>query len=1284
MCRVFCAPNETRVAIGQRIPPEHGIFHHMPLLTLFRSVALFAPIAVAALVPTVGNADERTMSFNDSIPVVPAPGPVVIDGRTDDWDLSGGVWSYNDPTIVDQYSSWTHLMWDAKGVYFLARINDRSPMKNAASGKDFQKSWQADCYQARVIFDDRTPDEHQMHVNMYWSSTDNAPFQIIHHGGFKAKAPFDETGPLREDQLAKWGPTMAAAGGSIVCRPWADGRGYDMECFWPWSYCRTSGQPLAAGEHFTFGIEALWGSEDGTRSLHRLADGIKDETVNRIFMFRARNGWGRAVISATGKLATADEQRALQKERLKRFLDYDTYGSIPIAYSLPRDADATIAIDDAQGKRIRHLFGQFPREAGRITDHWDGLDDAGNPVVPGEYTATVVHHQPIGLKFFNSVYSSATPPWATDKGTLFWGSNHGNPTSVATRGTATVLFFTGTEGGSGIQRIDDTGKILWTDGQEFLDGALDDKFAYGLSRSSWQNKTMLIRYDLGNGQLTPFADAARSPSSTLLADAQVDDATLAYAGGALWALFPGRTLQRLDPLTGAITKELPAGSLVALTESGERLIALSQEGAITVLDGEGAERQVITRISGLVKPARIAVDHPGERFLISDHGTNQVLLYGFDGKRMQAFGTARPGDDRPAGTFVLTDLIRPMGAGFDHLGRIWIPEGTRNCKRVSRWSADGTLEDQFWGQADYGAMSGFAISADATRFIAHGVEFKLDAQPDPWKTKTREQALIYHPALNEESHQRGIVYRVGGHDYACGAPLQKGKSLVIFRRDERQVFVPCASLEPGDKTSGRGWVDRNADGLQSADEFVATAPFAIIYWSNGYVRPDLAIVTVDGKLYKPTGFGAGGVPLYDFTKPQTVANWPAMKSGQGSAGTPVMDAAGNVTNGITWMTVDGRSGSYPNPYGRHDAPAARRGLLIAPFRANGVVEGVPGVGAITALGGDRGQWFLLSTDGLYLSSICQDIKATVTPDETLTGAESFGGLLWRDEATGKVLVQLGGASYRLMEVTGLETCAKDIIKLPVTEAQVRAGIAIAQERQRQQGAEPERVRIAAVRGSTLEIAPVMQPLAKPLIDGAVDVRVSEEGNPAVWWRAALAIQGKDLVAMWQVADASPWLNGQGQFTHAFIGGDAVDLQLDIPGRGPVRILGAKVGGKDTVVYSQEKAADAASPVTYSVANNVSNATTLAVVKRLDEAVISSAVGINSYTVLMRVPLKSLGLEQIRGREIAGQLGVIYSDSAGTNRVSRLYWHNKNTGLVADVPSEARLEPKRWGPIDIDR
>ena len=79
-------------------------------------------------------ADDRTMSLNSELKVLPAPGRVRIDGQTDDWDLSAGVWSYNDPTIVNQYSLWTHLMWDRSGVYFLARYHDPSPMQNAAAG----------------------------------------------------------------------------------------------------------------------------------------------------------------------------------------------------------------------------------------------------------------------------------------------------------------------------------------------------------------------------------------------------------------------------------------------------------------------------------------------------------------------------------------------------------------------------------------------------------------------------------------------------------------------------------------------------------------------------------------------------------------------------------------------------------------------------------------------------------------------------------------------------------------------------------------------------------------------------------------------------------------------------------------------------------------------------------------------------------------------------------------------------------------------------------------------
>jgi hypothetical protein len=238
----------------------------------------------------------------------------------------------------------------------------------------------------------------------------------------------------------------------------------------------------------------------------------------------------------------------------------------------------------------------------------------------------------------------------------------------------------------------------------------------------------------------------------------------------------------------------------------------------------------------------------------------------------------------------------------------------------------------------------------------------------------------------------------------------------------------------------RAWTDLNENGQEDDGEVVENVNIKGMYWSNGWIRPDLTIMGVNGVTFSPVGFTPrpvppydfdaqvgftpSGVPTYDFAAPVRIANWIDARDAQGSAGTPIIDNAGNVSDGIAFHTVDGRSGAWPNRYGRHDAPAAQRGVLIAPFRANGVIEDVPGVGSVTALGGDRGEWFLMTMDGIFLSAICQDSKGHVTLDETFIGQESFGGFIWRDTKTGNVYVQLGGPSYRIMNVNGLETCEK--------------------------------------------------------------------------------------------------------------------------------------------------------------------------------------------------------------------------------------------------------------------
>jgi hypothetical protein len=1227
-------------------------------------------------------------SLNSEIQVLPAPGAVVIDGKTDDWDLSAGVWSYNDPTIVEKTSVWTHLMWDEKGVYFLARYNDKTPMKNATRGKDFAKSWQADAYQARVIFDDGTPDEHQMHVNLFYSSTENKPYMIVYHGGFGD----NDTGKPREDLLERFGPTMEKAGGQVAFSAWPDGKGYNTEAFWPWSFARLNGQPLKPGEQFTFGIEAMWGTSDGASYVtHRLADGITDNKVNRIFMFRARRGWGRAVISDKGRLDLSQQQVALQQQRLKQFVNYETFGTIPIKYSLPEDRDVTIAIDNAKGVRVRNLFGQYPRKAGENTDLWDGLDDGGNPVPPGKYTFTIVDHKPIEVKFFNSVYNAGTPPWRTDTTDNGWGANHGHPTTVATRGDCTIIGFTGTEGATGIMRINAAGIIQWRDTTETLDAALDDKFAYALSADGWTNRTVVRRFDLATGSITPFEDEKRSPDALIFPGLEASiNSSIAVAGNRLLIHIPGKGLYVMEPNTGAIGAPLlpaaGAAGILAVTDRDGEAYALLSDGSVALINSEGRIGQRVLATKGLKAPTRLAVSEDKTRFAISDIETNQVHIFDRKGKRLSTLGAAYAAVNgmRPAGKFIETNFIRPLGLDFDRTGKLWVAEAERNSKRVTSWTPDNKLHHQYWGSADYGAMAAFPVTYDSTRFIAHGVEFQLDPKPNPWQRPTDERPLIFHPAL---SPTRGLVYRTNGHDYAANTPGYNGgenQPVTIFKRDKNGIFQPCVRFSYArGKEVGRAWIDHNDNGLEEADEITTDVKGAPHYWSNGWVRSDLTILTADSLIYPVLGFSKSGVPLYDFSKPVMPPNAVKMVNGQGSVGTMTMDNAGNISDGIYYATLDGRRGQYPNLYGRHDAPAAQRGVLIAPFRTNGVVENVPGVGSITALGSDRGHWFLMSMDGLYISSILQDAKGDVTLDESFTGQESFGGFLWRDDK-GRVLAQLGGASYRLVEVVGLDTTRKNIIAFDVTSEQIEKGNTLAGLRRAVASQEPTELKIARV--AALPVAPVIPNLEKgqPLIAGASDFRITESGNPSRWFRAALAHDGKNLVISYQINDPNPWKNAEGRFTHAFIGGDAIDLKLDVPGRGPIRVLAAPVGGQNTVVYWQKKAAQQDNPLTYIVQNNLISAQNFDIVRRPESAKITVQTGDSGYSALLTIPLAELGLDPSKASELKGTVGVIYSDPSGKNRAARLYWFDKATGLVSDVPSESQLDANRWGKIMLDK
>jgi len=59
-----------------------------------------------------------------------------------------------------------------------------------------------------------------------------------------------------------------------------------------------------------------------------------------------------------------------------------------------------------------------------------------------------------------------------------------------------------------------------------------------------------------------------------------------------------------------------------------------------------------------------------------------------------------------------------------------------------------------------------------------------------------------------------------------------------------------------------------------------------------------------------------------------------------------------------------------------------------------------------------------------------------------------------------------------------------------------------------------------------------------------------------------------------------------------------------------------------------------------------------------------------------VPLSVLGLKPTNGQSIKGDIGILRGN--GSQTLSRVYWNNKATAIVSDVPSEAELTPNLWG------
>jgi hypothetical protein len=118
---------------------------------LLSTPAIGAPEAAAsaAALNMLGNQSQNT-----GLQAVPAKGAVTIDGKLDDWDLSGRMWSFADINLRDEYSVETAAMWDADFLYIALKWRDPTPLHNRIDPNfNPNDGWKSDAVQMRIKTD---------------------------------------------------------------------------------------------------------------------------------------------------------------------------------------------------------------------------------------------------------------------------------------------------------------------------------------------------------------------------------------------------------------------------------------------------------------------------------------------------------------------------------------------------------------------------------------------------------------------------------------------------------------------------------------------------------------------------------------------------------------------------------------------------------------------------------------------------------------------------------------------------------------------------------------------------------------------------------------------------------------------------------------------------------------------------------------------------------------------------------------------------------------------------
>lgn len=795
------------------------------------------------------------------------------------------------------------------------------------------------------------------------------------------------------------------------------------------------------------------------------------------------------------------------------------------------------------------------------------------------------------------------------------------------------------------------------------------------------------------------------------------------------------------PLPSVRALAFDAGGRLLLASEGKVLrfrVSLPSTG----VDGKAGTLALEDRTeliaTGLENPRTLAFDPAGKELYVADWGkSHQVKVFTPEGKPLRSIGTAN--DGAQLGLYDELKMQAPLGLAIDDQGQLWVVEASHLPKRVSLWDAKtGDYLRSHYGPPGYGG-GGTIDPTDKTRLFYKDyyglIEFALDwttgtAKPKAicvngsagGKSIVEQYGIEYGTAKNGEPSRWGFVNErpvtVGGRTYLVGfwrGHLRGNGPGVTWLLGEDHIARPVSrvgsasfnwppELNAAFRANGRkagshdsvltAWTDRDGNRKVDVDEWdLRDLPGT---WTDAegkerkvgglvqeIVHDDLSVTTSWGLRVPPPSIDAKGLPIYDLAKAEYLLPHDPLfhYDEQRHWGQPVLPIAdGWVVAGFAGWRDRRKLWTYPNA---GDGPATRPGELVQPTRLLGppakAAEGE--AGHWLAWNGEKGNMYLLTSDGLFLQTLGGDMRTTpllrLPKAERGTVVDRPGAhVSFEDEHfhptlttthEGEVYLVAGKEHSSIFRVDGFASVKRREFGTLALDAAALAGLP---EQEVTPAAQQGRKSLLVECGGS-----------EPVVDGTLD-------EYAAWAaigrgrEAAVRIGAKQLYAAWRTGEKDPLANGGGDFRYLFKRGGGVDLMLrtDMSGShwdpaprvGDLRLLVTRVNGKVAATlyrsvvpgHAESERVQFTSPIGETWFDEVADVS------------VQVTLAQSGGDVEISVPLDLLGLTPDPVQAVRADLGILRGD--GAQVIQRLYWNNLDTLLVSDIPSEARLQPENWG------